>query len=141
MSVGFLGSSPIAKEIENFASDRSAGDGQLPRKIMKKQPTVPPVGEQAPGPSQLDRPIPHLFRLTQYPCRNSVRIVLRRVWYRLDMFVNFLQFQFQFFDTRKRVFYTRMLSLFRSFFLGHCYCSSLRATEAHFGNPKLRSLS
>ena len=37
---------------------------------MKKQPTVPPVDEQAPGPSQLN-PSPHSVRLTQYASRNS----------------------------------------------------------------------
>ena len=60
-SDGLLQSLPIVKEIENFASNRFGGHGQSPGEIMKKQPTVSPIGEQAPCPSQLDRPLPHLF--------------------------------------------------------------------------------
>jgi hypothetical protein len=45
MSLGFLGSSPLAKEIENFASKRPAGGSQLSGEIMKKKPTVPPVDD------------------------------------------------------------------------------------------------
>ena len=74
MSEGFLGSSPLAKKSENFTSNRSSGDGQLPSEIIKKQPTVLPVGEQAPSASQLD-PIPHLLDQPCIPYRNSVRII------------------------------------------------------------------
>ena len=51
MSNCFLGRSPVVKEAEDFASNGSGGNGQSSGKIMKEQPTVPPVGEQAPGPS------------------------------------------------------------------------------------------
>src|ERR1700730_8967834 len=77
MSNRLCGSSPLAKEIENFASKRFGGDVQSSGKIIKKQPPVPPICEQAPSPPQLDRPLPHLFRLTEYACRNSVRMVYR----------------------------------------------------------------
>jgi len=49
MSGCFLGRSPVVKETEDFASNGSGGNGQSSGKIMKEQPTVPPVGEQVPG--------------------------------------------------------------------------------------------
>jgi len=60
MSPGLLGSSPIAKEIEDFASDRSSRDGQPPGRVIKKQSTISPIGQQASGAPQLD-PFPRLF--------------------------------------------------------------------------------
>ena len=59
VSDGLLGRSPFTKEIEDFASNGSTGNRQSPGEIMKKQLTVLPVGEQAPSPAQLDRPLPH----------------------------------------------------------------------------------
>jgi len=38
---------------------------------MKTQLTILPVGEQAPGPSQPDGPLPHFFRLVQYSYRTA----------------------------------------------------------------------
>jgi hypothetical protein len=118
---------------------------------MKKQPTVPPVGDQAPSPSELGCPIPHPFRLTQYACRNHPRIVLPinmwyirtfgMVWYRQDIFSKFREAQFQFFLGLEN-FYDFPFNLFnvscvRSFFLfRHCCYSFLRAT-ARFWHPKL----
>ena len=64
MSNGFLGSSPLVKEIENFASNRSSRDSQSPREIVKKKPAVTPVSEQASSPSQLDSSS-HSVRLMQ----------------------------------------------------------------------------
>ena len=63
--------SPLAKEIENFAGNWFPRDGQSLGEIMQKQPTVPPVQEQAPGPSPSDRLLPHLFRLMQYSCKTA----------------------------------------------------------------------
>jgi hypothetical protein len=78
MNEGLLGSSPLAKESKNLPGNWSSRDGQPPGEIMKKQPTVPPVGEQAPSPAQLDLS-PHSVRLAQYACGNSVKIVLPTV--------------------------------------------------------------
>ena len=38
---------------------------------MKRQLTILPVREQAPGPWQPDSPLPHFFRLMQYSCRTA----------------------------------------------------------------------
>ena len=59
MRDSLFGGPPLAKEIKNSASNRLGGDGQPLGEIMKKQPTVPPIGEQAPSPPQLDRSLPH----------------------------------------------------------------------------------
>jgi len=71
MRDSLLVGSPLAKEIENSASNRSPRDGQSPGEIMQKQPTVPPVQEQASSPSQSDHLLPHLFRLMQYSCKTA----------------------------------------------------------------------
>ena len=73
-----LAGSPLAKEIENSASNRSPGDGQSPGEIMQKQPIVPPVQEQASSPSQSDRLLPHLSRLMQYSCKTASKSGHRR---------------------------------------------------------------
>src|SRR5215471_5904669 len=65
MNEDFPGSSPFAKESKNLPGNRSCRHGQSPSEIMKKQPTVPPVCEQARCPSQLD-PCRHSVRLAQY---------------------------------------------------------------------------
>src|SRR6476646_4791593 len=71
MRDSLLVGSPLAKEIENSASNRSPGDGQSPGEIMQKQPTVPPVQEQASSPSQSDRLLPHMSRLMKYSCKTA----------------------------------------------------------------------
>src|SRR5438270_576065 len=57
----FLGNSPLAKEIENFASNRCTGYSQSLGKIMKEQLPVLPVSQQTPSPPQLHRRLAHLF--------------------------------------------------------------------------------
>src|SRR5260370_33555587 len=58
-SDGLLGGSPLVKEIENFASNRPCRDCESLGEVMKNQPTVLPVGEQASCPSQRARLFAH----------------------------------------------------------------------------------
>lgn len=153
MTSGFLGSSPIAKEIENFASNRSARDGQSPGKIMKKQPTVLPIGEQAPSPPQLN-PFPHLFDQPSllagaaFDCftgRYYIPTLVRKT-HHADCFLNFHQVRSQLFVSLVKVCVTlvkfsdlRKSLLFFRFLFSHCYYSFLRATEPVW-NPTLQVL-
>jgi hypothetical protein len=128
-----LRSSPVAKEIEKLAGNRSGGDGESYGEIMEKQPTVLPIGEQAFSPPQLNRPLPHLFRPTQYACRNSVRRVppallqsMRDKWHRSERLLCVFQVQghflvglVEFVDMRNGFSYAWMLCLWFSF--RHCY--------------------
>ena len=76
MNEGFLGSSPLAKESKNLPGNRTGRNGQPPGEIMKKQLTVPPVREQAGGPSQLD-PGPHSVRLAQDAAETALELLTR----------------------------------------------------------------